>query len=165
AWSSCCTPSPISSSDFTCSCTSAAPPIVSAVTETEERAAAKADPLSLLLFEPEVEQDVRAILQRNVVVVRRARFQGLGAHVEDPLLVSRTPAKIGVWSRGHHVLVNRPYRSGAFHELEARHHARRADRVPVCVAHAELRGDGAALLEDAGSVGVHRLQDLVPGRC
>src|SRR5439155_10045157 len=119
AWSWCCTPSPISSSDFTCSCTSAAPPTGSSVTETVERAAAKADPLSLLLFESEVEQDVRGILQRNVVIVRRVRFQGLGAHVEDPLLVRRTPAEIGVWGRGHHGFVRSEEHTS---ELQSRGH-------------------------------------------
>src|SRR2546425_5424802 len=39
------------------------------------------------------------------------------------------------------------------------------DGVGIRVADPELHGNRAALLEDTGSVGVHRLQDLVPRRC
>ncbi len=45
------------------------------------------------LLEPEPEQDVRAVVQRDVVVVRRVRLQALRRDVEDPLLIRGRPPK------------------------------------------------------------------------
>ena len=39
------------------------------------------------LFQAELEENVRPIVKSDIVVVGRVGLQGLGAHVEDPLLI------------------------------------------------------------------------------
>src|SRR5215472_15446466 len=94
-----------------------------------------------------LENDRRAVIQRNGVNVSAACWQVPCRDVEDPLLA--IPPESGVRVvRVNYILNDRCGRTRYNgRQEETRHHAGRSDRHSIRVKHREFRGDRPALLE------------------
>src|SRR5581483_3682853 len=113
----------------------------------------------------ELEVNLCAIIQVDLVHVGSWRGKTFGAEVEDPLLTGGVKPEAvidGSRSRGFiHNRNNRPLSDRD--QLEARYHPSRSHRHSIGVAYPELQRDGATHLPYAGPICVYRLKDLVAG--